>query len=162
MFKCKSGSTLAVDSKYINDGFADCEDASDEPGTSAVGSIFEAKQFVCVNEEHRPISISSSRVDDGVCDCCDGSDEGILAVCQNFCEEDKEAEMLEKADQIEDYRVGSKLRKRLVNDATKLYNEKRVKQRELEETLSLLRREKENLQAALFRWQVKASARRGG
>lgn len=148
MFKCKSGSTRAVDSKYINDGFADCEDASDEPGTSAVGSIFEAKQFVCVNEEHRPISISSSHVDDGVCDCCDGSDEGILAVCQNFCEEDKEAEMLEKADQIEDYRVGSKLRKRLVNDATKLYNEKRGKQRELEETLSLLRREKENLQAA--------------
>jgi protein kinase C substrate 80K-H len=144
-FTCMSDETVVINSNLINDGWCDCEDGSDEPGSSACSNV-GGRVFVCSNDGHRPKSIPSGRVDDGICDCCDGSDEGMFTKCDNYCIVDREAEELAKSGLIEDFRVGSSKRKGLVNEATKLYNEKRGKQRDMDEELSRLHNEKESLQ----------------
>lgn len=79
-FTCDNGSKV-LPSSSINDNFCDCEDGSDEPGTSAcLNGIFH-----CINKGYRVTTIPSSRVDDGICDCCDGTDEGIVTKCPNTC-----------------------------------------------------------------------------
>ncbi|ESO97115.1 hypothetical protein LOTGIDRAFT_226808 [Lottia gigantea] len=83
-FKCiTDGKTIPFE--YINDDYCDCDDGSDEPGTSACPMMM----FYCENKGHKPEYILSSRYNDGICDCCDGSDEfgGEKIQCQNFCEE---------------------------------------------------------------------------
>lgn len=70
-FQClTSGETITFDK--LNDDYCDCEDGSDEPGTSACTfTNFDcgAKRAVSAN------FIPSGWVNDGICDCCDGSDE---------------------------------------------------------------------------------------
>jgi protein kinase C substrate 80K-H len=59
-FKCLDG--LGTTDVRVNDDYCDCEDQSDEPGTSACSS-----SFYCQNQGSKAILIPSSRVDDGIC-----------------------------------------------------------------------------------------------
>jgi Glucosidase II beta subunit-like/Glucosidase II beta subunit-like protein len=105
-FVCKDG-RKSINQSSINDDYCDCEDGSDEPGTSACSYV--STSFQCVNKGYRTLKLHTSRVDDGICDCCDGSDEGNIVKCQNVCDKaaKKEREQLEQA--INSYNIGSKI-----------------------------------------------------
>ncbi|KAF9506592.1 hypothetical protein BS47DRAFT_1425958 [Hydnum rufescens UP504] len=81
LWKCLNSSQEILYSA-LNDDYCDCEDGTDEPGTSACPGAL----FYCVNEGHIGAYIRSSRVHDGLCEpeCCDGSDEPE-GVCPNVC-----------------------------------------------------------------------------
>uniref|UniRef100_A0ACD5VQX3 Uncharacterized protein n=1 Tax=Avena sativa TaxID=4498 RepID=A0ACD5VQX3_AVESA len=78
---CRDGSGSFPKSR-LNDGYCDCADGTDEPGTSACP---EGK-FYCTNTGDDPRLLFSSFVNDNICDCCDGSDEYESGVhCPNTC-----------------------------------------------------------------------------
>lgn len=69
LFPCRNGKQFIALS-YVNDDYCDCDDGSDEPGTSACSNI--KVLFECGDRQK---SIPTSMVNDGVRDCADGSDE---------------------------------------------------------------------------------------
>jgi len=80
-FTCADGS-LTLPMSMVNDDYCDCNDGSDEPGTSAC----RKGVFYCANRGFKSLLLPSSRVNDGICDCCDGSDEWNEKVrCSNNC-----------------------------------------------------------------------------
>lgn len=81
VFHCFDGSEPVFSAEKLNDNFCDCNDGSDEPGTSACG---DRGRFFCQNTGSFPQWLVSRHVDDGVCDCCDGSDEPA-GHCSNTC-----------------------------------------------------------------------------
>jgi hypothetical protein len=60
--KCDGGKKT-IKKEYINDDYCDCEDGSDEPGTSACANA----KFFCRNTGHLPLTIPAQWVDDGHC-----------------------------------------------------------------------------------------------
>ncbi|XP_042519401.1 glucosidase 2 subunit beta isoform X1 [Macadamia integrifolia] len=92
VIKCKDGSKSFTRDR-LNDGFCDCIDGTDEPGTSAC----PASKFYCKNVGNIPQVLFSSRVNDHFCDCCDGSDEYDRVInCPNTCF--KDGKTLQKID----------------------------------------------------------------
>ncbi|KAF9916165.1 hypothetical protein BX616_004469 [Lobosporangium transversale] len=111
-WKCQDG-LKTIPFSAINDDYCDCQDGSDEPGTSACGTW----PFYCKNIGHVGNEIKSSRVNDGVCDpeCCDGSDESDGQIhCPNICEEvgTRAREEQERIQKIR--RNGSRLRRQYI------------------------------------------------
>jgi protein kinase C substrate 80K-H len=107
-FVCDAG-TKVFSKSVVNDEFCDCDDGTDEPGTSSCPN----SSFYCINHGYKMLKISSSRVDDNVCDCCDGSDEMEVA-CPNTCKQqaDRERAVLEVV--FNNYRKGSAAREELI------------------------------------------------
>lgn len=62
---CDQG-TKTLSKDRINDGYCDCKDGLDEPGTSACAQ----NTFYCANKGHEARYIPSQWVDDGICGMC--------------------------------------------------------------------------------------------
>jgi len=142
-FKCLDGSNT-IPFIQINDDYCDCEDGSDEPGTSAC----PRGRFYCENKGHRALILPSSRVGDSICDCCDGSDEWERVAaggegCPNTCEEEgREArEAREQAERVR--QAGVSVRQGMVQEGGRLRGEKEGELTSLEGRKGELERVKE-------------------
>ncbi|OMJ26854.1 Glucosidase 2 subunit beta [Smittium culicis] len=124
MFTCFDGKKK-IPFDRVNDDYCDCEDGSDEPGTSACNN----GRFYCKNIGHVPVYIDSSKVNDGFCDeeCCDGSDEwsGIVK-CPDTCLEKGKAfkENAEKK-RLNEYN-GGLVKQKLKLEAKRLYEQMNI------------------------------------
>lgn len=117
-FQCKDGS-LTVPITSLNDDFCDCNDGSDEPGTSACSN----GRFYCANVGHAAKHVKSSRVGDGLCDCCDGSDERA-GVCADDCAAASAAYRIKNAAAIASAEEGAGKKAVLVAEGQALVAEK--------------------------------------
>eukprot|EP00961_Rhodomonas_salina_P176414 2377770-Rhodomonas_salina.9 len=101
-FQCRDGSKTIASSR-VNDDYCDCDDGSDEPGTSACPN----GKFWCENKGHHSKFLYSSRVNDGFCDCCDGSDEFTgVTTCTDRCDEEGAERRRQLIEQIELHEQG--------------------------------------------------------
>ncbi|XP_030767366.1 glucosidase 2 subunit beta [Sitophilus oryzae] len=127
-FTCFDGSKT-IPYNQVNDDYCDCEDSSDEPGTSACAG----GSFYCLNAGYKPSILKSDRVNDGICDCCDGSDEySGRKTCVNNCQEMGKAAREEAFRLAELLKVGKQLRAELSQEGLKMKNEKQQKLGELQ------------------------------
>lgn len=133
-FSCASGETVPWN--FVNDDFCDCEDGTDEPGTSACSMRVRGRKdwaFQCTNEGFFVQEVRHSRVNDGICDCCDGSDESSgIVECPNTCAKLAAEEMKAAKEREERRAAGLMARKDMVIAATS-------KRKELEERIATLR-----------------------
>lgn len=140
-FACLSGSSVTLPASAINDDFCDCEDGSDEPGTSACAGQ-STTLFHCPNMQSVPRMIYVSQVNDGICDCCDGSDEGkSKAGCANTCVEEGKAFHADRLQRTEVLQKGLSTKNQVMQDAQK-------KREEWRQEIARLKAELPNLEKA--------------
>eukprot|EP01116_Phalansterium_solitarium_P016363 TRINITY_DN3793_c0_g1_i1.p1 TRINITY_DN3793_c0_g1~~TRINITY_DN3793_c0_g1_i1.p1 ORF type:complete len:438 (-),score=105.44 TRINITY_DN3793_c0_g1_i1:211-1524(-) len=118
-FMCFDRSKV-VPSDHINDDYCDCNDGSDEPGTSACSR----GRFFCGRERGSERYVSASQVDDGVCDCCSGADEPPAA-CRDRCDELEAAWRQQLAAEAKVHLDGVKLKRQYVKRAKRAVPELR-------------------------------------
>lgn len=87
-FSCDARRSLPDD--WVNDGFCDCADGTDETASNACALAKRGSpvpRFACADTMgFTPLDIPAHLYGDGVCDCCDGSDEvDTGAGCANEC-----------------------------------------------------------------------------
>ncbi|XP_020779543.2 LOW QUALITY PROTEIN: glucosidase 2 subunit beta-like [Boleophthalmus pectinirostris] len=128
-FLCIDGSKM-IPFEQVNDDYCDCQDGSDEPGTSAC----PRGRFYCTNLGFRPHYIPSSRVNDGICDCCDASDEyNSPARCQNSCWNLGQRERAFVEGQMRALDEGLRLKQQLIEEGVLLWREKQAQLRDLQQ-----------------------------
>ncbi|KAM9826916.1 glucosidase 2 subunit beta-like [Neosynchiropus ocellatus] len=128
-FLCIDGSKV-IPFDHVNDDYCDCEDGSDEPGTSACSR----GRFYCTNLGFRPHYIPSSRVNDGICDCCDTSDEYNSHVhCPNSCWNLGQRERAYVEGQMKTLDEGLRLKQQLIEEGVLLWREKQAQLRDLQQ-----------------------------
>jgi len=119
-FRCFDGSNT-IPFIQVNDDYCDCEDGSDEPGTSACPN----GKFFCENAGHKALIIPSGRVGDGICDCCDGTDEWETgAACENTCNELGRAAREAREAELKAALEGFNIRRGMVEEAKRIREEK--------------------------------------
>lgn len=144
-FTCDQG-RQKLDLTRLNDNYCDCEDGSDEPGTSACSHTLAV--FHCVNAGFFPTDLPTSRVNDGICDCCDGSDEYASgASCAADCEQQMQQFRADKKDLIEQVEAGLQDRVALAAEAQQLWEEELQKKEKLEASTQSLKVMVEQLEA---------------
>mmetsp|Transcript_4855 Transcript_4855/g.8838 ORF Transcript_4855/g.8838 Transcript_4855/m.8838 type:complete len:518 (+) Transcript_4855:140-1693(+) len=113
-FSCLDGSK-SIERTMVNDDYCDCDDGSDEPGTSAC----KQGTFFCQNQFSEAITVPSSRVNDGLCDCCDGSDEWEDAsLCPDTCKQQAMQRYQQQIDRLNTIREGVKALKQLKEEGS--------------------------------------------
>ncbi|XP_034020591.1 glucosidase 2 subunit beta-like [Thalassophryne amazonica] len=128
-FLCIDGSKV-IPFEQVNDDYCDCEDGSDEPGTSAC----PRGRFYCTNLGFRPHYIPSSRVNDGICDCCDASDEyNSHARCQSTCWNLGQRERAYVEGQMRTLDEGLRLKQQMIEEGVLLWREKQAQLRKLQQ-----------------------------
>mmetsp|Transcript_28078 Transcript_28078/g.39212 ORF Transcript_28078/g.39212 Transcript_28078/m.39212 type:complete len:498 (+) Transcript_28078:74-1567(+) len=152
-FKCRDGS-LEIESSKVNDDYCDCEDGSDEPGTSACS----VGKFYCINKGFESKTLPSSRVNDGICDCCDGSDEwkAPAARCEDTCLSEAREKYQDQINKLDVFRRGIEARRKLEEEGAKVIAQKesekteaRSKMSEAEQSVAELKVKVEQLQAVV-------------
>jgi protein kinase C substrate 80K-H len=130
-FKCATtGETIPTE--QVNDDFCDCDDGSDEPGTSACSNTY----FHCNNNAHEGKDIFSSIVNDGICDCCDGSDEyDSGAGCQDTCAAEAARAAADRAALQAVLARGSQMRQQLISQAGQLVSKNKMELAKAKETV---------------------------
>ncbi len=78
LYTCANGEE--IDLEYVNDGYDDCSDGSDEPGNG--------HEFTCDNGDTYPLSF----VKDGMWHCDNGEDEGALIGIREVNERDSDGD----------------------------------------------------------------------
>lgn len=150
--KCpKQGRTsfTVIPAEKINDGYCDCPlTGVDEPETAACAgsnawaavlrggesSPNESLLFTCPKQPN--LKLALSRVHDGVCDCCDGADEG-KGVCKDGCDAIFAEQRRLRKEQEENYKIGSKIRQKAIEDFVVLRKEKLDEAAKLETEVEL-------------------------
>ncbi|KZW03841.1 hypothetical protein EXIGLDRAFT_599996 [Exidia glandulosa HHB12029] len=132
-WKCLNDSSRVIPYAAVNDDYCDCQDGSDEPGTSACPN----SSFYCVNTGHIGSTIPSSRVNDGLCEpeCCDGTDEPS-GLCPNICKQVGEEYRKKRDALLKTRKTGAKIRGTYIAHAAK-------EKKRLEDSLELLKKEVE-------------------
>lgn len=147
LFTCGNGQK-EIPWSSVNNDYCDCDDASDEPGTSACPN----GKFYCSNKFHKPGHVISSRVNDGVCDpeCCDGTDEyNGKIVCPNICKEVKEKEHRLRKQAFDAQQTGYALKKEYSSKGRQLKLDRQKEVVKLESELKQAKIKAVTLKAAL-------------